>query len=81
MLRSRIQTCVRDGVVNRVETTWDDETGNSEIREFDPDGKIVRWCDWRIWPEAEQRANQLGEAVWFDSSGAEIERRSLREHA
>jgi hypothetical protein len=80
MVRSQTETCLRDGVAYRVETTWDDETGNSEIREFAPDGKLVRRCDWRIWPEAEQRGDQIGEAVWFDASGAEIERRPLREH-
>jgi hypothetical protein len=80
MLRSQSETCVRDGVVYQVETTWDDDTGNSEIREFGSDGRLVRRCDWRIWPEAEHRGDQIGEAVWFDSSGAEIERRPLREH-
>jgi hypothetical protein len=72
---------VRDGVGYRVETTWDDQTGISEIREFDLDGKLIRRCDWRIWPDAEQRGDQIGEAVWFNASGAEIERRPLRERA
>jgi hypothetical protein len=81
VVRSQTETCLRDGVAYRWETTWDDETGNSEIREFTPEGKLVRRCDWRIRPEAEQRADQIGEAVWFDASGAEIERRPLREHA
>jgi hypothetical protein len=79
VLRSRSETCVRDGVVYRVETTWDDETGDSEIRELDSDGRLVRRCDWRIWAEAEQRDDQIGEAVWFDASGAEIEREALRQ--
>jgi hypothetical protein len=77
VLRSQSETCVREGAVYRVETTWDDETGNSEIREFDSGGCFVRRCDWRIWPEAEQRGDQIGEAVWYDASGAEIERRPL----
>jgi hypothetical protein len=81
VVRSRTETCVRDSVSCRVETTWDDQTGKSQIREFDPDGKLVRRCDWLIWPEAEQRGGQIGEAVWFDASGAEIERRPLFEHA
>jgi hypothetical protein len=77
MLRSRTETCIRNGVGYRVETTWDDETGNAEIREFHADGVLVRRCDWRIWPETEQRGDQIGEAVWFDASGAELERSPL----
>jgi hypothetical protein len=56
----------------RVETTWDDETGNAEIREFSLDGELVRRCDWRIWPEDERRGNQIGEAIWFDAAGVEL---------
>jgi hypothetical protein len=81
VLRSRTEECVRDGVAYRVETTWDDETGNAEIREFGPDGKLARRCDWRIWPDSEQRGDQIGEAVWFDASGADMQRRPLRKHA
>lgn len=80
MLRSQTETCVRDGIAYRVETTWDDETGNSEIREFDSAGNLVRRCDWRIWGETEHRGDQIGEAIWYDASGTEIERRPLREH-
>jgi len=36
---------MRDGVVYRSETTWDDETGNAEILEFDPSGALVRRCE------------------------------------
>jgi hypothetical protein len=81
VLRSQTRTCVRDGIAYRLETTWDDETGNSEIREFDRDGTLVRRCDWRIWPAAEQHGAQIGEAIWFDGSGAELARRPLRERA
>ena len=81
MLRSQTETCVRDGVAYSVETTWDDETGNAEIREFGPDGKLARRCDWRIWPSSEQNDDQIGEAVWFDASGSEIERLPLRDRA
>ena len=80
VVRSKTETCLRDGVAYRVETTWDDESGHSEIREFAPDGMLVRRCDWRIWPDAERRCDQIGEAVWFDASGAELERRPLREY-
>lgn len=79
--RSKTETCIRDGVAYRVDTTWEDETGSSELREIDAEGRLVRRCEWSIWPETEQRADQIGEAVWFDASGAEIERRPLRQRA
>jgi hypothetical protein len=79
VIQRKTEECVRDGVTYRVETTWDDETGNAEIRELSLDGHLVRSCDWRIWPEVEQREDQIGEAVWFDPSGVEIERQPLRE--
>ena len=62
-----------------VETTWDDETGNAVIREFDQAGSLVRRCEWSIWPEHERRDDLIGEAVWFDAGGAETERCPLRE--
>ena len=80
MVRSKTETCLRDGIAYRVETTWDDESGSSEIREFAPNDVLVRRCDRRIWPDAERRGDQIGDAVWFDGSGAELERRPLREH-
>lgn len=79
MIRTQTEECVRDGVVYRWETTWDDESGNAEIREFDQSGTLVRRCEWSIWPEHERRDDLIGEAVWFDAGGAEIERRPLRE--
>jgi hypothetical protein len=79
VIQTKTEECVRDGVTYRVETTWDDESGSAEIREFTLDGQLIRSCDWRIWPEEERRADQIGEAIWFDSSGAEVERRRLRE--
>ena len=70
---------MRDRVVYRRETTWDDETGNAEIREFDQSGTLVRRCEWSIRPEHERRDDLIGEAVWFDAAGREIERRPLGE--
>ena len=81
MVRTQVEECVRDGAFYRVETNWDDETGNAEIREFDTAGALVRRCDWTIWPDGERRDDQIGEAVWFNASGAEVERRPLREQA
>jgi hypothetical protein len=71
----KTEKCVRAGVTYRVETTWDDESGDAEVREFTLDCQLVRSSDWRIWPEDERREDQIGEVTWFDSSGAEIERR------
>ena len=79
MLRTQTEQYLRVGVTYRVETTWDDETGNAEIREFDQSGILVRRCEWSISPENEQRDDAIGEAVWFDPRGAELERRSLRQ--
>ena len=81
MIRKKTEECVRDGVTYRVETTWDDESGNAKIREFTFDGQLVRSCDRRIWPEEQRRDDQIGEAIWFDPSGAEIERKPLRERS
>jgi hypothetical protein len=70
----------RDGISYRVETTWDDESGNAEIREFDQTGTLVRRCEWSIWPEENRRDELIGEAIWFDARGVEIERDALSEH-
>jgi hypothetical protein len=81
VLRTNTEECVRDGATYRVDTTWDDETGNAEFREFDHAGTLVRRCEWSIWPEHERREDQIGEAVWFDAGGAELEHRPLRERS
>lgn len=81
MIQTKTEECVRDGVTYRVETTWDDESGNAKIRELTLDGQLVRSCDWRIWPDEERRDGQIGEATWFDSCGAEIERKLLRQRS
>jgi hypothetical protein len=78
MVRTRTETCVRGGVTYRVETTWDDETGNAEIHEFDEQGTLVRRCEWSIWPEDDQSDDVIGEALWFDARGVQLERRPLR---
>jgi hypothetical protein len=79
VIRTQTKECVKDGFTHRLETTWDDETGSADIREFDQHGALVRRCEWSIWPEHEQRGDAIGEAVWFDASGTELERRALRE--
>jgi hypothetical protein len=45
VIQTKTEECVRDGVTYRVETTWDDESSNAEIREFTLDGQLVRTCD------------------------------------
>jgi hypothetical protein len=79
VIRAQTEECVRAGVVYRWETSWDDETGNAEILEFDRSGTLVRRCEWSIWPEHERRDDLIGEAVWFDAGGKELERRPLRD--
>jgi hypothetical protein len=78
VIHTEVEERVRGVVTYRVERTWDDESGNAEIRYFTLDGQLVRWIDWRIWPEEERREDQKGEAVWFDSSGVEIKRAPIR---
>jgi hypothetical protein len=63
MVRSKTETCVRDGVVYRVETTWDDETGNSEIHEFAPDGVLVRRCSDASGPTRRDAATGSGSGL------------------
>jgi hypothetical protein len=79
LVRTQTKQCVRDGATYRVETTWDDATGNAEIHEFDQAGALVRRCEWTIWRDHERRDNLVGEAAWFDARGVEMERRPLRE--
>ena len=78
MIRTQTDECTRGGVVYRWETTWDDETGNAQILESDQSGRLVRRCEWSIWPEQDRRDDLIGEEVWFDAGGAELERRPLR---
>ena len=79
MVRTQTEECVRHGVTYRVETTWDDETGNARIREYDQRGNLVRRCEWSILADGERRGGTIGEAVWYDDHGVELERRPLRE--
>ena len=67
-------------VVNRagvayVMTTWDDESGDAVIVEYAANDMLIRQCEWVHWPEAD--GDVIGEAVWFDPDGVELERRPL----
>jgi hypothetical protein len=70
---------VNRGGVAYVVTTWDDETGDAEIREFDGENALLRRCVWTHWPTHERKDSVIGEAVWFDPHGVELETRPLRE--
>jgi len=60
VIQTKSEECVRDGATYRVETSWDDETGCADIREYSLTGELVRRCDWRIWPKNERREGQDG---------------------
>jgi hypothetical protein len=77
VIQTKTEECVRDGLTYRVETTWDDESGNAEIREFTVDGQLVRSCDWRIWPEDERRQDQIRPAWRLGNQTASEESRSF----
>jgi hypothetical protein len=73
--RTKREAVNRDGVAYIV-TTWDDQTGDAEICEYDRSDDLVRRCEWTHWAEA--LGDAMGEAVWFSPDGAELERRPLR---
>jgi len=80
--RTRREDVNRNGVAYTM-STWDDETGDSEILEYDDRGALLRRGVLTYWPresDAEEVSDGeiLGEAVWFDPDGAELERRPLR---
>jgi hypothetical protein len=55
-------------------TTWDDETGESDIQEFNEADELVCRHEWRI---ADQDTG-TGELTTFDAEGNEIARRPIR---
>jgi hypothetical protein len=80
--RTRREDVNRNGVAYMV-STWDDETGDAEILEYDDRDALLRRGVRTYWPresEAEEIADGevLGEVVWFDPDGVELERRPLR---
>jgi hypothetical protein len=60
--------------VSYVVTTWDDETGEAEILEYDDGDRLVRRRLWTPWPEDRWDGPVVGEAVWFDPAGSELKR-------
>jgi hypothetical protein len=68
---------VNRGRVAYTVVTWDDEVGDAEILEFDAADSLLRRGVRTFWHESEQRGAVVGEEVWFDGAGNEIERRPL----
>jgi hypothetical protein len=63
--------------------TWDDETGNAELLEYDRDGRPIRRLvlNYRSEDAAAPAApgDQIGEAIWYAPSGIELQRRPILE--
>ena len=78
LVRRTRREVVNRGGVAYTESTWDDETGDSEILEFDSQDSLVRRGVLRYWATGARDGDVVGEAVWFDCDGAELERRPLR---
>ena len=79
--RTRRENVNRNGVAYMV-STWDDETGDAEILEYDSRDALVRRGVRTYWPRDSTAGEVidgevLGEAVWFDPDGVELERRPL----
>ena len=77
MKRTRRESVDRGGVAYTV-VTWDDELGDAEMREFDAADALIRRGVRTYRPASEQRGPVIGEEVWFDPDGNELERRPLR---
>jgi YD repeat-containing protein len=60
--------------------TWDDETGDAEILEYDSAGRVICRRDLEIFPEADRPGpdGAAGEMRTFDPAGQQIEVRSIR---
>ena len=77
MKRTQREVVNRGGVAYTV-VTWDDEIGDAEILEFSEADFLIRRGVRMYRPEHEQHGSVVGEEVWFDPAGNEIERRLLR---
>lgn len=55
-------------------TTWDDQTGDSDIQEFNEADQLVILHKWRITDQD----NGTGQMTTFDAEGNEIARRPIR---
>lgn len=77
MKRTRREEVNGRGIAYTI-TTWDDETGDAEILEFDEHDEIVRRGVLTYRPEEEWEEPVIGEAVWFDADGNETQRSGLK---
>jgi hypothetical protein len=63
--------------------TWDDDTGNAELIEYDREGRPLRRLVVTHLPEGETAAATtgavIGESVWYDPDGVELERKPIRQ--
>jgi hypothetical protein len=57
--------------------TWDDETGDAEILEYDADDQLIRRQEWRHAPGAPTPGRVVGEVQTFDAAGKLVESRPL----
>jgi hypothetical protein len=69
---------VNRGRVAYTVSTWDDETGDAEILEYDSRDALLRRGSLTYWSHGTKDGEVVGEAVWFDPDGGELERRPLR---
>ena len=82
MKRTHLELVDRAGVAYMV-STWDDETGDAEILEYDSRYALLRRGVLTYWSRAPSDGavvdgDSVGEAAWFDPAGVELERRPLR---
>jgi hypothetical protein len=75
--RTQREVVNRGGVAYTV-VTWDDEIGDAEILVFDDADSLIRRGVRVFWPEDEHQGAVIGEEVWFDPAGNELEWRPLR---
>lgn len=59
-------------------TTWDDDTGNADIVEYDDQGGKICRHKWIIFAGAPAADGVVGEMLTFDAQDREIGRRSLK---
>jgi len=60
-------------------TTWDDETGNAEIREYDSTDQLVCRREWQLFTTGAGGPDGIvGEVRTFDPSDQQISARPLR---
>jgi hypothetical protein len=75
--RTQREVVDRWGIAYTV-VTWDDETGDAEILEFDDADSLIRRRLRTYRPDGEQRGVVVGEEVSYDPVGNELDRRLLR---